>query len=78
MCLQIMYLIYVTKQDLALSNQQWLICHKVQPHQTNAESCLSSSSCRAATTDILDPLSPLLPVIHRLWQVFRATSRILT
>ena len=27
---------------------------------------------------IPDPLSPLLPIIHRLWQVFRATSRILT
>ena len=37
-----------------------------------------SSSCRAASTDIPDPLSPLLPIIHRLWQVFRATSRILT
>ena len=38
----------------------------------------SSSSCRAASTDIPDPLSPLLPIVHRLWQVFRATSRILT
>ena len=28
--------------------------------------------------DIPDPLSPLLPIIHRLWQVFWATSRILT
>ena len=28
--------------------------------------------------DIPDPLSPLLPVVHRLWQVFRATSHILT
>ena len=37
-----------------------------------------SSSCRAASTDIPDPLSPLLPIIHRLWQVFWATSRILT
>ena len=27
----------------------------------------SSSSCRAATIDIPDPLSPLLPIIHRLW-----------
>ena len=36
------------------------------------------SSCRAASTDIPDPLSPLLPIVHRLWQVFRATSRILT
>ena len=36
------------------------------------------SSCRAASTDIPDPLSPLLPIVHRLWQVFRATSHILT
>ena len=28
--------------------------------------------------DISDPLSPLLPIIHHLWQVFRATSCILT
>ena len=27
----------------------------------------SSSSCRAASTDIPDPLSPLLPIVHRLW-----------
>ena len=31
-----------------------------------------------ASTDISDSLSPLLPIVHRLWQVFRATSRILT
>ena len=35
------------------------------------------SSCRAASTDIPDPFSPLLPIIHRLWQVFRVTSCIL-
>ena len=34
--------------------------------------------CHAASTDIPYPLSPLLPIVHRLWQVFRATSRILT
>ena len=38
----------------------------------------SSSSCRAANTDIPEPLTPLLPIVHRLRQVFRATSRILT
>ena len=38
----------------------------------------SSSSCRATSTDIPDPLSPLFPIIHRLWQVFRVTSCILT
>ena len=37
-----------------------------------------SSSYRAASTDIPDPLSPLLPIIHRLWQVLMATSCILT
>ena len=37
-----------------------------------------SSSCRAVSTDILDPLSLLLLIVHRLWQVFMATSRILT
>ena len=37
----------------------------------------SSSSCRPTSTDIPDFLSPLLPIIHRFWQVFRATSRIL-
>ena len=36
------------------------------------------SSCRAAGTDMPDPLSPLLPIVHRLWQVFRAKPRILT
>ena len=39
---------------------------------------LSSSSCHAASTDIPDPLSPLLPIVHRLLRVFRATSHILT
>ena len=38
----------------------------------------SSSSCRAASTDIPDPLSPLLPIIHRLRPVFTITSYILT
>ena len=39
---------------------------------------ISSSSCHAASTDIPDPLSPLLPIIHRLLQVFRVTSCVLT
>ena len=38
----------------------------------------SSSSWRAASTDVLDPLSPRLPIIHRLRQVFGVTSRIIT
>ncbi len=35
------------------------------------------SSCCAASTDIPDSHSPLPSVVHRLWQVFRPTSRIL-
>ena len=27
------YLIYMYEEDLALNNQQWLICHKPQPNQ---------------------------------------------
>ena len=38
----------------------------------------SSSSWRAASTDIPDPLSPRLPIIHRLRQVFKITSRIIS
>ena len=34
------------------------------------------SSCRAASTDTPDHLSPLLPFVQRLWQVFKATFRI--
>ena len=37
-----------------------------------------SSWCRAASTDIPDPLSPFLPVVHCFWLVLRATFRILT
>ena len=36
---QIIYLIYMYKQDLVLNNPQWSICHKTQPNpnptQTN-------------------------------------------
>ena len=58
---------------------------KNKQQKTNKQkksSCLryisSSSSCRAVSTDIPDPLSSLLPIVHCFWQVLRATSRILT
>ena len=47
-------------------------------HESSSSSSSSSSSCRAASTDIPDPLSPLLPIIHRLRQVFWVTSCVLT
>ena len=33
-------------------------------------------TCRGTSTDIPDPRSPLHPIVHRFWQVLRATSRI--
>ena len=33
MCLEIIYLIYMYKKDLALNDLQWLICHKTKPNQ---------------------------------------------
>ena len=32
MCLQILCLIYMYEEDLALNNLQWLICHKTKPN----------------------------------------------
>ena len=40
------------KEDLALNNQQWLICHKTQPNPTN----------------FLDFTSPSIPIIHHSQQ----------
>ena len=37
-----------------------------------------SSSCRAISTDIPDPLSPPLPIVRRFWRVLRAVSRFYT
>ena len=36
----------------------------------------SSSSCRVINTDISDPLSSPLPIVHSLWQVLLAISSI--
>ena len=33
MCLEIIYLIYIYKKDLALNILQWLVYHKTQPNQ---------------------------------------------
>ena len=58
------------------------VCDSVLLHSTLRHRVTSlassSSSCRATSKDIHNPLSPLLPIGHRLWKVFWATSRILT
>ena len=33
-CLQIIYLFYMNKQDLSFNNLLWLICYKTQQSQT--------------------------------------------
>ena len=35
--LQIIYLIYMNKPELALDYLQWLMCHKTNPNQSNFE-----------------------------------------
>ena len=40
MCLQIIYLIYMYRKDLALNDLLWLICHKTKPNQTKPNSRL--------------------------------------
>ena len=50
------------KEDLALNNLQWLICHKTQPNQTisNVSKLISSSSSSSSRhTDGKDFLNSL-------------------
>ena len=63
---------------IAITSMFTLTLYLLRFNRGFKSSSSSSSSCLAASTDIPDPLSPLLPIVHRLWQVFRTTSRILT
>ena len=77
MCLEIIYLIYMYEEDLALNKQQGfdLPSNQTKPnhiyliyiHKEDLalNNLSSSSSYRAGSTDIPDPLSPLLPIVHR-------------
>ena len=51
---------------------------KPNPLYTNPGYTSSLSLCRAASMDISDPLLPLHPIVHRLCQAVRDTTRILT
>ena len=44
MCLKIIYLIFRYKKDLALNDQQWLICHKTKPNQTPKKQITNNKS----------------------------------
>ena len=39
MCLEIIYLIYMYKKDLALNNLQWLIYHKTKQNLSTMKIC---------------------------------------
>ena len=52
-------------------NRSWKCCTRIKMQTRILINKSSSSlSCRAASTDIPDPLSPRLPIIHRLRLVF--------
>ena len=44
-CLEIIYLIYTYKKDLALNYPQWLICHKTKPNQWIKTGFLPNCGC---------------------------------
>ena len=44
MCLEIKYLIYVYKKDLALNNLQWFICHQIKLNQTKLDCVIAKES----------------------------------
>ena len=52
--------------------------HDVNRSSDACEYIYILSSCRVTSMDIHEPLSPLLPIVHRFWQVLRTISRILT
>ena len=45
-----------------------LMCVHTHTHTHTHTHISSSSSCCAGSTDIPDPLLPLFPIVHRLWQ----------
>ena len=67
----------ISKQNVVSSKIFYLA---VNQEETNTHFCIDrySLSCRAGSTDIPDHRFPPLHIIHRFWQVFRSTSRILT
>ena len=68
-------MIFISLQIPSLQSPIVVICTSRNLFRSSSS---SSSSCRAASMDSPNPLSPLVPIVHRLWLVFRATSRILT
>ena len=68
---------FISPRSVAIFRYRQKSTKQFSPYLIDWVISSSSSSCCTASTDIPDPLSPLLPIVHRFWQVFRATSRIL-
>ena len=74
MCLQIIYLIYIYKKDLALNNLQWLICHKNKPNQKKQNlsmtiNCKFKSGLKGAYEDVISAVDDF----HDQWNLSTAT-----
>ena len=52
------------KQDLAFNNQQWLICHKTKPNQSNLLIPISLSLTQLFRSLFLCSLLFLLPLLY--------------
>ena len=59
-------------------NKLWAKQENFHKKCKTGDKYISSSSCRAISIDIPDPLLPPLPIVHRSRQVLRATSHIYT
>ena len=57
-CVSLRERLYVDRQILIYIFNTFILFHKIMY-------IMSSSSYRAGSTDIPDPLSPLLPIVHR-------------
>ena len=60
-----------------MKDHKLMLSWKTCKEQNNKNVCIvkSSSSCRATSTDLPDPLSSLIPIVHRSW-IFKAISYI--
>ena len=47
------------KEDLALNNQQWLICHKIKPNQTKPYNILPPNLEYLYSTLLMEPFFAL-------------------
>ena len=45
------YIIYMYKEDLALNNLQWLICHKTQPNQISKLVSINTNNLQVNGTE---------------------------